>query len=69
MKYRDLSLKQETFKYLCKEGDNVIDVNNKDLLKDESIYYKDTISEFDEIFKRAINIKQKIEKEIEKLNN
>ena len=26
LKYRDLSLKQETFKYLCKEGDNVIDV-------------------------------------------
>ena len=27
LKYRDLSLKQETFKYLCEEGDNVIDVN------------------------------------------
>ena len=28
LKYRDLSLKQETFKCLCEEGNNVIDVNN-----------------------------------------
>ena len=27
LKYRDLSLKQETFKCLCEEGSNVIDVN------------------------------------------
>ena len=27
LKYRDLSLKQETFKCLCEEGDNIIDIN------------------------------------------
>ena len=50
LKYRDLSLKQETFKYLCKEGDNVIDVN-----KFIKWWFSDYITLYNEIHPKPKN--------------
>jgi len=47
----------------------LIDINDKDSLKSNNISYKESITEFDEFFKKMKNIKQKIEEEIEDINN
>ena len=47
---------------------NVIDINKKESLDDNGILYKNLISEFEEIFQKAKNLKLKIEKEIEKID-
>ena len=47
----------------------IIEINDKETLKDCDISYEKTISEFDKIFKKAKNIKQYIEEEIEGINN
>ena len=51
------------------QNHNIIDINNKKSLEENKISYKHSTIEFDEIFKRIKEIKQKIELEIEKLNN
>ena len=48
---------------------NLIDINNKEALKSYNISIEKTISEFDEHFKRAKNIKYRIEEEIGEINN
>ena len=48
---------------------HIIDINKKESLEDNDISYKELISEFGEIFQKAKNLKLKIEKEIEKIDN
>ena len=48
---------------------DIIEINKRESIEDNGISYKEFISEFDEIFQRTKNLKLKIEKEIEKINN
>ena len=48
---------------------NIINIKDEETLKDNGISYKGSISEFDYIFQKAKNIKQKIESEIKILTS
>ena len=48
---------------------NIINIKDKKYLEDNDISYKNSISEFDILFKKTKNLKERIEEEIEKLNN
>ena len=46
----------------------LIDINNKESLKSNNISYDKSISDFDKVFKKIKNIKQRIEEGIEEIN-
>ena len=46
----------------------LIDINNKESLKSNNISYDKSISDFDKVFKKIKNIKQRIEEEMEEIN-
>ena len=48
---------------------NIINIKEEASLKESGISYKISVSELDNIFQKAKNIKQKIENEIEKLTD
>ena len=57
------------FHYKHEDNHKVIDINEIKSLEDNNISYKNTVSEFDKIFKKMNNIKKNIEIEIEKISN
>jgi hypothetical protein len=57
------------FKNLHDKNHLIIDIDDKESLEDSGISYEKTISEFDKIFKKTKNIKDRIEEEIEEINN
>ena len=50
-------------------GHKVIEIKDEETLKKENININDYIKEFDESAKNVMNIKDKIENEIQKINN
>ena len=48
---------------------DIIEINKRESIEDNGVSYKEFICKFDEIFQRTKNLKLKIEKEIEKINN
>ena len=57
------------FHYKHEDNHKIIDINEIKSLEDNNISYKNTVSEFDKIFKKMNNIKKNIEIEIEKISN
>ena len=57
------------FYYEHEKDHNIIDINRLESLEDNDISYKETTTEFDKLFKKMNCIKEKIELEIEKVNN
>ena len=48
---------------------SIIDIDDMGSLEESGISYGKTVSEFDKIFKKTKNIKDRIEEEIEEINN
>ena len=48
---------------------SIIDLDDMSSLEESGISYGKTVSEFDKIFKKTKNIKDRIEEEIEEINN
>ena len=57
------------FYYEHEKDHNIIDINRLESLEDNDISYKEATTEFDKLFKKMNCIKEKIELEIEKVNN
>ena len=56
------------FHYKHEDKHKIIDVNEIKSLEDNGISYKETVSEFDKLFKKMNSLQTNIEYEIEKIN-